>query len=713
MGTFGLEFVNARDVAALSGRLEEDDIFGFTASMLRLMTTPSAITIYFAPWSTQPPNFNDPRWRQPPGYQIGKTLVDRQMLQPHLFPDGRVRHTLVVPSHVTLWFAPGAYLELGDDVALIIQGGIRAEATQIFLLPDVLALRTTPWRNPTMVIRESALVRMETTAIERVHPEWFGVQHEESPTPLNAAANTRALQACIHAACRDRVRDGISLPPLTVVCQGVYSITETMQALPTTNGHGALWMEGIGDASTRGLGLPTIHRFPAGEVAAWRYAAGDAGQRPLRASVIEGKDSALLRVHPRVSLEISGVGLKCFPWNDGQERTLAVDVAHCILMEGRRGAVVPLVSRHAFIERCGITGGTDAIIGIFERNDPDAVVVARTDAAAAPPSGFERWDVPRSPPNPSQIGSQGSRTVLRGCSFDAVVNSAFLGGRVPARSSKTVVKAFLADASMLDVIGGKIHQVVGVLLGAQSGLLDNQAGLHLRGGSALVRSVTFHLDEGPRPSLPAHLADRPDGQDIWIDAGIDGRVAYHLTVLHADSQSWWFLGGTQNVVQTSSTVSLLNIGAQDVNLKSAEASVRSGGVVAEINGPYAGSGIFRDSRQRARLFLPPAVMWPGGPVPLLLLGCFFDRYCTTPSWDRWGPGMIVNVGTTFRWGLDLTLALWMTPDAIPRPESEGANLSAPGAPAIEGRAVPELWRGASRYSLYPAELRGRSALGGM
>jgi hypothetical protein len=116
----------------------------FTGILRRLVTTQIPSTIYFAPWSKRPRDFNDTRWRQPPGYQIGREEGERQGLDARLFPDGKVRRTLVVPPHITLWFAPGAYLELGEDVALIIQGGIRADATLIFLLPDVLALRTTP-----------------------------------------------------------------------------------------------------------------------------------------------------------------------------------------------------------------------------------------------------------------------------------------------------------------------------------------------------------------------------------------------------------------------------------------------------------------------------------------------------------------------------------------------------------------------------------------
>lgn len=358
MGAYGDEFVNARE-AVREGRGE--DRADFTEVFLGLLREPLPRTIYFAPWKTRPSSPSDPRWRHPPGYQIGKTPMGRAMLDRTFFPDGRVRYTLIIPEHITLWFALGAYLELGEEVAVIIRGGLRADATQslprsghstqqvsdaradvtpIFLLPDVLALRTVPFVRPSEVPAESAIVRLETTMIEQVYPEWFGVQHEETPAPNNASANARALQACIHAACRDRVRDGVSLPPLTVKCHGIYSINETMEALPTVNGHGALWMEGIGDASTRGLGLPTIHRFPIGELAAWRNDPSRPGVA-TRDQTLEGEASALLRVHPRVSLEITGVGLRCHGWENGQERSVPVDVAHTILLEGRRGALTP------------------------------------------------------------------------------------------------------------------------------------------------------------------------------------------------------------------------------------------------------------------------------------------------------------------------------------------------------------------------------------
>jgi hypothetical protein len=235
-------------------------------------------------------------------------------------------------------------------------------------------------------------------------------------------------------------------------------------------------------------------------------------------------------------------------------------------------------------------------------------------------------------------------------------------------------------------------------------VIDNQAGVWLRAGSTFVRSVSFHLDEGPRPSRPADQAHLPDGQDLWLDAGADGRFSLHLTVLHADSQSWWFLGGTRCADGNSSAVSLLNVGANDVNLRNALMAAPNG---HEFNRPYLESRIVSDQMQFERLFLPPAVMWPGGRVPLLLLACFFDRYCTAP--DN-GQGLTVNVGTAFRLGLDLTHPSWMTPEVIPRPRTATSSLHDDGAPVIKGRPIPVLWRGAGRFNLYPLELQGRSTL---
>jgi hypothetical protein len=689
MGEYGIEFVNARQNVPEDTQGARD--FDFTQRLLSLFAIRGPRTIYFAPWYTQPRDPNDSRWRQPPGYQIGKDPRGRVALDAVSYPDGRERRTLIVPPNVTLWFAPGAYLELGDDVALIIQGNIRAEATQIFLLPDVLALRTTPWQDPATVRRESAIVRLETTAIERVYPEWFGVLQEERPSSVNAAANSRALQACIHAACRDRTRGVESLPPLTVVCQGIYSINETMHAVPTINGHGALWLEGIGDSSTRGLGIPTINRYPAGEPTAWRFTPGDPDQVPLRDQTLEAKTSALLSVHARVSLEVSGVGLRCLAWNRGEERALRVDVAYCLLLEGNSGGFGPLASRHAFIERCGMTGGSEAVVYIPERADEDG-------------------NSPNTKPARSGASGRGSRYVLRGCALDPVL-SPLQDLRetterliVPARSSRFVIRAALDDASMLDLIGGKVHQTVGALYGAQVGVIDNQAGVWLRAGSTFIRSVSFHLDEGPRPSRPADQAHLPDGQDLWLDAGADGRFSHHLTVLHADSQSWWFLGGTRCADGNSSAVSLLNVGANDVNIDNA---MERGPNRHELNRPYLESRMVSDQEQRERLFLPPALMWPGGRVPLLLLACFFDRYCTAPDNGR---GLTFNVGTAFRLGLNLDHPSWMTPEVIPRPRTATSSLHDDGAPVIKGRPIPVLWRGAGRFNLYPLELQGRSTL---
>ncbi|MEZ4390393.1 MAG: hypothetical protein R3A48_04795 [Polyangiales bacterium] len=146
---------------------------------------------------------------------------------------GNVR-ALIFPERHTLWFARGAVLQLAPGVVVIIRGSIIADPTQIFDLPEVRARLS----NPTSTEPAgTALVRFESTRIEEIYPEWFGVVPGfSSTTPAYASASAAAYQACLHAAVRDRDRDGVSLPPLTVVSNGVYSVNETLEVLSDANG---------------------------------------------------------------------------------------------------------------------------------------------------------------------------------------------------------------------------------------------------------------------------------------------------------------------------------------------------------------------------------------------------------------------------------------------------------------------------------------------
>ena len=232
-----------------------------------------------------------------------------------------------------MWFARGARIYLDGPIALIIRGDIRADPTTIFSLPDVRVLSPTP----TVPVPDAAsvpvgpsLVRIESTRVRAIHPEWFGVVASPGKGYLNeptAAMNTRAFQACLHAACRDRTRDGVSLPPVPVIATGIYCIQDTLDVLPDENGRGALWMVGDGDASSRNAGIPSLTRFQRSIASSISASARDRS---------EPDDSALLRVDPRVSLEVAGVGFRCI--HDAPHSTPAGrEVRRTILVNHREG----------------------------------------------------------------------------------------------------------------------------------------------------------------------------------------------------------------------------------------------------------------------------------------------------------------------------------------------------------------------------------------
>lgn len=463
--------------------------------------------------------------------------------------------------------------------------------------------------------------------------------------------NTKAFQACLHAACRDRTREGVSLPPIPVVAQGIYCIQDTLEVLPDENGRGALWMVGNGDASSRNAGIPSLTRFQRGIASSIPPDARDTAERD---------DSALLRVDPRVSLEIAGVGFRSI--HDVDHATPAGrEVRRTILLHHRErsGALSSPPERHAFFDRCGFIGGRDASVGVYDPGDGE------------PPMGTMRARAAL---------SSAARVAFHDCSFDGV-----MGGE---RSSRRILDVAVGSGVMITLTGGVVYQVRGRL--ADAGTIYMEAGLYLRGASTLVRGVSFHLGEGPRPSLsePASgESPQADGQDIWLDSG-GGALAPHLTALHVDSQSWWFLGGTATRSEAAGSVSLLNVGAGDVNLVNA------------LEDLMFSSGLRSDGAQQRSLFMPPSIAWPGGTVPLLLEGCFFRRYATVAG----DATRIVNVGTSFYVPLDPAegaelgsfASNWFPPSVIPRPPSGHT----------EGRLIPAQFAlrqdALGRY--YPLEL---------
>ena len=157
--------------------------------------------------------------------------------------------SIEIGDRVELVFAPGAALlpVARADVAaeLVIRGKITASRASIF---GPASLARSVW--PGMPAdRRPARVRLLSTAVERVHPEWWGAG---AGVPDD---DTRALQAAFHAAHRDR-RDGDAwLPPLVVELSGTYDLMAPLlvgdaDAAPTALNPGVFELNGIPDRVT-------------------------------------------------------------------------------------------------------------------------------------------------------------------------------------------------------------------------------------------------------------------------------------------------------------------------------------------------------------------------------------------------------------------------------------------------------------------------------
>lgn len=570
---------------------------------------------------------------------------------------GRLRDVRVLefPERHTLWFARGAVLQLDPGVVVIIRGSIRSDPTQIFDLPEVRERRIRPASSEPSGL---ALVRFESTRMEEVYPEWFGVVSGfSSTTPADGAANAAAYQACLHAAVRDRDRDGVSLPPLSVLSRGVFALNETLEVLPDVNGRGALWLVGTGDATRRGRDLPSLNRYPRGHS---RFA-----REPNAA---EDDRSALLRLDARVSAEISSVGFRCFPETPG-ERT-ARDVAHALLIEESavRDADVVTRARNVRLERCGLTGGRDAVLGLRSLGGARSVT---TTAAATP--------YPRVP-----LRRAASRYSAESCVFDAVLSDS--GGvnsvaPLPTRSARRIVHLESSVGAFFVLTSSLVFQTKGAyfdISGRPFTLMDLDAGIWMKGVSSLIRAVSFHLGEGPRPSRvapPNGGPEGPDGQDLWLASSEDG-PAPHVTLLHADSQSWWHLGADPIRRRRPGAVCLLNVGAGDVNLRELEGFERGNVSLTGMNFTRPGT----DAVEAWRLYTPPSLWWPDSEIPLVLVACAFRRYAVRQSMRS----LVMNVGSSFNTVLTPSRSTWHSPLAVPRP--------LPGDPLAgvrEGRPIPE------------------------
>ncbi|MEZ4376475.1 MAG: hypothetical protein R3B07_37065 [Polyangiaceae bacterium] len=450
----------------------------------------------------------------------------------------------------------------------------------------------------------------------------------------------------------------MSLPPLTVVSNGVYSVNETLEVLPDVNGRGALWMSGSGDATRRGLGIPSLNRYPRG-ASPW-------AREP---NALEDDRSALLRLHPKVSAEISGVGFRCFEFAAGERSTR--DVAHALLIEeATTPDLAPLVpGRHVRLERCGLTGGREAIVGLK---------AGPFEGHPAGSSGL-RSTRPR-----ALVSRRAARYSMESCLLDAVLSTGSASGSLaslPTRSSRHAIHLDSTGGALFELMSSLVFQTKGAYFDRQGRpvtVMDLAAGIWVKGVSLCVRAVSFHLGEGPRPSRAAPATgthEKPDGQDLWLASDEDG-AAPHLTVLHADSQSWWHLGADPIRRRRPGAVSLLNVGAGDVNLSDLERQT-------DALFPLTGMTFRRPGMhtlEERRLFTPPSVWWPDSEVPLVLVGCAFKRYAVRQS----ARSLVMNVGSSFTTVVDPMFATWLSPAAVPRP--------LPGdllAGIREGRAIPE------------------------
>ncbi len=109
---------------------------------------------------------------------------------------------LDLPENVTVWFAPGASVQIARDVTMRIRGDILADLHQIF---DV---------------SQGGTVQL-LGSLPAVYPEWWG-------TGNVSTGDTAALQAAIDAVSTGRMGSSGILPTIPVVLSGAYQISRTI-----------------------------------------------------------------------------------------------------------------------------------------------------------------------------------------------------------------------------------------------------------------------------------------------------------------------------------------------------------------------------------------------------------------------------------------------------------------------------------------------------
>lgn len=632
MGIFGAEFKNFEEesIPGGAGRNRSASIAPFLRGIIgspgRSIAEPPKI-LYFAP---------------------GRYRIDTEAGNLFEFPAG-----------MELRFAPGALLEPVAGVTLIIRGSIRAPRLQIFGAPDrVGGLRTT-LESPTLdadfphlpnrdvlrtrreqILRSLSSIRglereltfylqrqnaplgvicIESEEISDIYPEWWGAVHNE---PDGDADSSDALQACFHAACRDRTREGRLLPALRVVMGGPYRTWRKLvaEAPPGLPGH--LWLSGSDPISHGGLGNATITRQLSSQL--------------LDLDLLDTQ--CALELGPRVSLVAEGVSFNSL-WLNAPPKDQIASSARILRARDES-------ERWVLFDRCGLGGGRDSAVRV-----PDPLA-----------EGSEAEVSPDAAPDRVRVGLQ--QCTLNAWRADVVEDTseglvplAFrvrrpLSLQLQSRDVVALSACFLRGSAFTRAFPGARLPIPGEL--------TFEAGIHVRGGALYVRGTTFHFADGPRPIRPAPPTGRPDlpdGQDIWLDSGAQGLDSTQLTMMQCETQSWWCLGGRPVVRDASRAASvLLALSGSNVNWKDDTTKP----ILERLRGVPAAAILYNDNTADD----PPVVAWPGGDSFLVTVGCVFGRYVTLAA-----DSQVFDVGSMFFLPFPelQTVPRWLPPRFIPRP----------------------------------------------
>ena len=421
---------------------------------------------------------------------------------------------------------------------------------------------------------------------------------------------------------------------------GPYITLRKLRVEPPPGQDGTLWLRGVDVVSHAGAGAVSVQRSSLGVLAA----------------VGLTDQACAIEVLPRATLQVEGVSFNSV-WADTEDVPEVADTIQ-VLRDGSDRL------RFFVFDRCGFGGGRDTAFVLVEGTyDARGVRVA------------------------SDVTGDTVRAVFRQCVFNAT--RADLPSGHAARVRRLLQldlreeDAVTLDGCFLRGDGFKVRPLNPLVPGRT---MNFEAGVHMRGGSVFVRGCTFHFADGPRPSHeePAIGAfDVPDGQDLWLDSGPQRAASTQLTVLQCETQSWWFLGGVpvRRGLGRASTV-LLGLSGENVNWGD-DANRTILPALRESQMLPVNSVAQNESSD------PPVVAWPGGDVPLVMVGCMVKRYVTI------GPETVYdvyNVGSAFRLPYpDMQgVPCWLPARFIPRPPAYSPVIAVDPAQELPVAALPLL-----------------------